>query len=65
MNGKFKLEIELGNESMQTKSDVRFALAQVSYAASMRSDDAGVIRDTNGNTVGWWRYEKPNQNKAR
>ena len=57
---KVKIEIELGNEAMQTNADV----AEVLTAVAMRIDDMGglemeigefdgfTIKDRNGNAVG-------------
>jgi hypothetical protein len=59
---KFTLEIKLGNESMQTTGDISFALYELAakfthqwpLSDKFLSDAGGVIRDTNGNTVGSW-----------
>lgn len=59
---KFTLEIELGNDAMQTQGDVRGALAKVSrrldYYGTAESvltvGQYDVICDENGNTVGKW-----------
>lgn len=64
---KFTLEIELGNEAMQTPFDVGKALVNVGLllnsheAGSFKTfeeldayDRKGSIRDVNGNTVGKW-----------
>ena len=47
------IEIETGNEGMQTPEDVARALSR---AAARIEDggDSGPIRDYNGNTVGRW-----------
>jgi hypothetical protein len=59
----FKLEIELGNESMQTPADVGEAIArtlanhgraQGSMFDSFGTLDSGTMLDRNGNTVGRW-----------
>ena len=60
---KFKLEIELGNDAMQTGEDIAAALHHVAGAidtiGDMRGadpyDKSGVIRDLNGNRVGQWK----------
>ena len=53
---KFKLEIRLGNEAMQTPEDVAEALRGV---ASQLEDgvpfDNRLIRDHNGNETGSWK----------
>ena len=55
---KFTLEIELGNEAMQTGDDVALALRRLSVKlVDARIDvgaDRGTIRDANGNAVGKW-----------
>jgi hypothetical protein len=58
---KFQLEIELGNDAMQTYDDVRQALKSVcAYLKEYRqgeeveAGDDTPIRDLNGNTVGTW-----------
>lgn len=58
----FKLKIALGNDAMQTTTDVADALRGVAdYIAGIGDQpngdwhlDAGSIRDVNGNTVGSW-----------
>lgn len=56
---KFTLEIELGNEAMQTRDDIEEALRNLGQNLRYMSDppsvgDDGVIIDYNGNTVGKW-----------
>jgi hypothetical protein len=55
---KFSLEIELGNEAMQTYADiaqaVRLIFADFSNRHENAEDDAGRIYDANGNRVGQW-----------
>jgi len=59
---EFTLEIELGNEAMQTRGDVAAALKRVATAlthygaAPIKPTDAGpiAVRDLNGNTIGKW-----------
>ena len=56
---KFTLEIELGNEAMQTPQDVATAVFDAARAMRNHSDiecpAIHQIRDSNGNTVGSWR----------
>ncbi len=54
---RFKLEIDLGNDAMQSVHDVAQALARL--AAKMRESGArnGTIRDENGNIVGAFSFE--------
>ena len=56
---KFTLEIELGNDAMQTRNDVMEALRKLGQNLRYMNDtpesgDDGGIMDTNGNTVGKW-----------
>jgi hypothetical protein len=54
----FTLTIELGNEAMQTPSDVAEALEDIARylrANGLITNGAG-IRDANGNTVGYWEF---------
>lgn len=59
---KFKMEITLGNEAMQTGLDVATALQKVgSHIREYNEKDLpgaeGNIRDINGNTVGKWKVD--------
>lgn len=60
-DGNFKLEIALGNEAMQTGSDVaealRFIAGRVEANDPIRSA-SGMIQDNNGNRVGTYWYEE-------
>jgi hypothetical protein len=58
---KFTVEIQLGNDAMQTYGDIRDALNKLAnamrhtaHAAPRLSDGGGKIADVNGNTVGRW-----------
>jgi hypothetical protein len=54
----FTLKIELGNEAMQTGTDVSEALQRLSsklYDYGDLEDCSGVIMDLNGNRVGSWK----------
>lgn len=56
---RFTLEIEFGNEAMQTPDDVAGALEQTAsrlmgIEGITSADDAGLVFDLNGNTVGQW-----------
>lgn len=58
---KLTVEIELGNETMQTAADVIDRLPKEIYRGLERglndpiqAGDGGKIRDLNGNTVGSW-----------
>lgn len=58
---KFTLEIELGNDAMQTAQDVLIAMSQTFYQChrmdayhSLNKPETGLLRDINGNTVGKW-----------
>jgi sulfur carrier protein ThiS len=51
----FQLQIKLGNEAMQTASDVADALRRVAERLDERGFDApSIVRDANGNLVGAW-----------
>lgn len=52
----FKLEIEIGNDAMQTTDDVADALRDVLLVLD-NGGTYGIIRDLNGNTVGRWELE--------
>lgn len=58
---KMVVEIELGNEAMQTASDVIGAVRDAllrqasSHLEPLNQHEVGTIRDANGNTVGEWR----------
>lgn len=55
---KFKLEIRLGNDAMQTMLDIADALERVAGACAVGGiydgRDSGRIFDYNGNAVGTW-----------
>lgn len=54
---KVTIEIDLGNEAMQTALDVSEAVAEsldVGYDATLVAGMTGAMRDCNGNTVGRW-----------
>jgi hypothetical protein len=60
---KFKLEIELGNDAMQTFDDVLEALQESHSSLADGSEpfivgDYDLLRDVNGNTVGKWEVTK-------
>lgn len=54
----FRLEIEMGNEAMQTYADIaqatRRIFADFANRTELLQDDAGRIYDINGNKVGTW-----------
>ena len=59
---KFTLEIELGNDAMQTYADIQgsidHTLTAVCFTAGAdpitEVDDGGILVDVNGNRVGEW-----------
>jgi hypothetical protein len=58
---RFVLDIELGNDAMQTPDDVREALQRICHVdgtlanlTNFTDEDEGNIRDANGNRVGKW-----------
>lgn len=59
---KIVFEIELGNDRMQTPSDVSQAIQRAMAGATrpglwapLEPGDDGRLRDDNGNTVGEWK----------
>lgn len=48
----FELEIELGNDAMQSGPDVATALREVAAKIENDLEARGMIRDRNGNSVG-------------
>lgn len=60
---KFLLEIELDNEAMQSRADIRWAIQRQLFRKwedegevhiAINGAAYGTIRDDNGNTVGKW-----------
>ena len=55
---KFTLEIEMGNDAMQSYADIAVAVNRIFTDFRRRTedveDDAGRIYDYNGNKVGTW-----------
>jgi hypothetical protein len=49
----FTLNIDTGNDAMQTPADVADALRDVLLVLD-NGGTYGIVRDTNGNTVGRW-----------
>jgi hypothetical protein len=58
MNGKFTVTIELGNDAMRTRKTVARTLGLVADNIAQTREKSGRIRDTNGNTVGEWKFEE-------
>lgn len=58
MNGKFILEIDLGNDMMRTRLHVGSKLKEVVGDVLTKGKTEGKIRDANGNTVGKWEFQK-------
>jgi len=56
-NARFILGIDTGNEAMQTPLDVAIALKAVARRLARGYTD-GTIQDSNGNTVGSFRFTK-------
>lgn len=52
MFDRFELQIELGNDAMQSGPDVAAALRQVADRIETDLEARGSIKDANGNTVG-------------
>jgi hypothetical protein len=60
---KFTVEIELGNEAMDSPYDVQHALTLVATRVRQLSDPdwkeaSGKVFDANGNSVGVWKFEE-------
>lgn len=53
--GEFVLRIRLGNEAMQTTTDVADALRRL--ADELERDGSKYVFDLNGNKVGEWKLE--------
>jgi len=53
---QFILKINLGNEAMQTYSDIAQAVRRIPLC-TINPGESGNIRDINGNTVGFWKVE--------
>lgn len=56
---KFTLEFDLGNDAVQTRSDIEAILRKLGRKLAFMNDppevgDEGNIRDENGNTIGGW-----------
>lgn len=60
---KFTLSIDLGNQAMRTPADVARALRQAAERVEkyLGSPVNMVIKDDNGNKVGTWRIELPEE----
>lgn len=67
MDGKFTLEIDMGNDAMRTRRDLARTLKDLAeklktrgikptWAAPGKYTDSGGILDDNGNSVGQWLY---------
>lgn len=54
-SSRFTLELALGNEAMQNPTQVADALRLVAKLVES-GDQVGNIRDTSGNTVGWFGF---------
>ena len=62
MDGKFTLEIGMGNSAMRSSESLALALEAVAKkirdprSRMLAGAETGKIRDDNGNTVGAWHY---------
>jgi len=58
---KLHIDIELGNDAMQTGWQVAKAIMNCRMASTdptpMQVGERGMIKDANGNTVGEWKVE--------
>lgn len=57
----FAVQIELGNEAMLDRDDVSRALGDVADAIRGGCGPEGVVRDENGNRVGRWVLQLPEE----
>lgn len=61
VSGKFKLNIEMGNDAMQTPRELAEALRELATRVESIEEDetnAGAkVLDDNGNEVGAWEYD--------
>jgi hypothetical protein len=60
---KFTLEIEMGNEAMQSYADIAYSVQRIFADFRLRQGDVedgetGRIYDANGNRVGTWNIEE-------
>lgn len=53
---KFSLEIDLGNEAMQSKDDVAIAVKDVASRIIANQYSDGPVLDRNGNVVGSYTF---------
>lgn len=59
MHGKFTMTIEMGNDSMKTKSAVARTLISVGNRIwKDTTETEGIIKDANGNRVGTWEFKE-------
>ena len=62
MDKTFNVTINLGNAAMQTGQDIGKALTNLSNGVfgifNFTTNDSGVVKDTNGNTVGTWQVNE-------
>lgn len=64
MTMRLVLEIRLGNDAMQDGRDVIRALRGLIEREVFETDQAGIIRDLNGNSVGAWSYRHPDDSSC-
>jgi hypothetical protein len=57
MNGKFTLSIEMGNAEMETEEHLSLTLCVLADHLRLERE-TGPIFDGNGNTVGYWLFER-------
>lgn len=55
---RFLLEIEIGNDAMQSPEDVAEVLRLVGWAANLDGITEAPIRDRNGNVVGKYGFKE-------
>ena len=61
VSGKFRLNIEMGNDAMQTPRELAEALRELATRVESIAEDetqvSAKVLDDNGNEVGSWEYE--------
>lgn len=53
---RFNITVALGNAAMGDRYDVADALDALAARLRASDDRTGMLRDVNGNKVGWWEF---------
>jgi hypothetical protein len=56
---KLTITVETGNDAVETRLDVMEILDELVCEDwnKFKQNDSGIIRDSNGNTIGEWKWE--------